>query len=133
MLEIGTWYGGGSTKLIAEALKESKKSDCVTNETHHCCSAFVSSFELFRPAYEFARRYHNSNPVWFIHGSTVGVDGMLKEDDISEDDKGDHFKLFYVRDRDLMSNEQPRLALPYRATCRSRTARWQRIHWLGRI
>ena len=114
VLEIGTWYGGGSTRLFADSFSELQtawpKGDCISNATHHCCHAFISSFELYTPAYEYARRSLHTSPVWFIHGSAVGVEGMLREDEIADEDKGEHFRLYYARDRELMAGEPPKLA-----------------------
>ena len=108
IIETGTWYGGGSTHEFAEGLKD--KANCATNATHHCCEAFVVSFELFMPALEHARLYHQDNPVWIVKGSTVGVDQMAKESDIPEDERnGEHFQLYYERDRELMSKATPKL------------------------
>ena len=108
IIETGTWYGGGSTHEFAEGLKD--KANCATNATHHCCEAFVVSLELFMPALEHARLYHQDNPVWIVKGSTVGVDQMAKESDIPEDERnGQHFQLYYERDRELMSKATPKL------------------------
>lgn len=108
IIETGTWFGGGSTHEFAEGLKD--KSNCATNSTHHCCEAFVVSFELFEPALEHARLYHQDNPVWIVKGSAVGVDQMAKESDIPDEERnGEHFQLYYERDRELMSKAMPKL------------------------
>ena len=69
-------YGRGSTMVLAKALMP--KSDCVFNATHTCCNSFVLTMEVFRPAWEYASLIHQSNPVWLVLGSTVGLDGMLQ-------------------------------------------------------
>ena len=92
---------------MAEALKG--KANCVTNTTHHCCEAFSVTFELFNPAFEHARLYHQDNPVWLVKGSTVPVDQMLQESELAESNKDQHFKLYYQRDKKLMGEAAPQL------------------------
>jgi len=108
IFEIGTWYGGGSTQAFVDGLKG--KANCVSNGTHHCCDSFVTTFELYEPAWNHARRYHQDNPVWLVHGTTVGVKQMLRVDEIPETEKGEHYRLYYERDRKIMKSNAPQLA-----------------------
>jgi hypothetical protein len=108
ILEIGTWYGGGSTKAFVDGMQH--KSNCITNTTHHCCHAFVITFEVFKPAWEHSRLYHQNNPVWLVLGTTVGLDDMLTEDEIPKEEKGEHFRLYYKRDQAIMQTNEPQLA-----------------------
>jgi hypothetical protein len=85
------------------------KSNCVFNSTHTCCSSFVLTMEVFRPAWEYASLVHQSSPVWLVLGSTVGLDGMLQADEIEELDRTDHFRMYYERDREIMRNTEPLL------------------------
>ena len=95
VLEIGTWYGGGSTvnlgrgirdswrKTLANSLSLSQGSD--NCEEHpkdggieRCCYSLVMTLEVFEPAWEHARRYLRDLPVHCIRGSTVRADEMLQ-------------------------------------------------------
>ena len=107
IFEIGTWYGGGSTQAFVDGLKN--KADCVSNTTHHCCNAFLTTFEIFEPAWNHARFYHQNNPVWLVQGTTVGVEQMLRPDQIPSGEKGEHYQLYYERDRKIMENNLPQL------------------------
>eukprot|EP00977_Amphora_coffeiformis_P010349 scaffold2418_cov175-Amphora_coffeaeformis.AAC.5 len=108
LLEIGTWYGGGSTQAFVQGLQGTNKATCVSNATHHCCDTFVTTFEIFGPAHEHARLYHQDNPVWLIKGTTVGVEDILKESEIPHKDA--HFELYYQRDLKLIKESEPQLA-----------------------
>ena len=108
ILEIGTWYGGGSTQSFVEGLEG--KPACTSNATHHCCTTFITTFEIYRPAWEYSRLFHQDNPVWLVLGTTVGVEDMLKEDEIPEDERNEHFRLYYERDRQIMQSQRPQLA-----------------------
>ena len=105
VIETGTWYGGGSTHVIAKALKQ--PGVCETNITHHICSSFVLSFESYQPAWEHARFSLQTYPAWLVFGSTVGVDDMLSPNQIETKDK--HYRLYYERDRKIMTTKQPEL------------------------
>ena len=105
ILEIGTWYGGGSTEAFVNGIKH--KSHCLSNITHHCCESFILTFEIYPPAWNHARLYHQKNPVWLVQGTTVSVDQMLSVKDIPS--KGEHFKLYYERDRAIMKKNTPQL------------------------
>lgn len=105
ILEIGTWYGGGSTDVMAKTLN--KKDTCLSSDTHHCCSAYIVTFEVYEPAWEYAARYLQNDPVWLILGTTVGVEDMLKPQDVPNKDQ--HYQLYYERDRAIMASQQPKL------------------------
>ena len=107
VVEIGTWYGGGSTTAFVEGLLP--KSNCVENATHRCCEAFVVTLEIFEEAWAHARLYHQSNPVHCVLGSTVPVEDMLKEEEIPTEEKSEHFDLYYLRDKSLMQKMDPKL------------------------
>jgi hypothetical protein len=62
--------------MLAKALLP--KSNCIFHAAHTCCSSFVLTVEVFQPAWEHASLVHQSNPVWLVLGSTVGLDGMLR-------------------------------------------------------
>lgn len=107
ILEIGTWYGGGSTLQLVNGIKH--KAKCISNKTHHCCHSYVVTMEVFEPAWKHASLFHQNNPVWLIKGTTVGVSEMLQEDEIPVNEKGEHYKLYYQRDKKIMANNKPLL------------------------
>lgn len=106
VLEIGTWRGGGSTLVMATAL--ALNSSCHFNETHQCCVRFLVTIELFADEWDYARHYLQNFPVWAIRGSTVGLDGLLKPEEIADHDF--HYELYYERDRAIMERDTPVLA-----------------------
>ena len=113
VVETGTWLGGGSTQVFAEAL--ALKARCVeANDTHACCDAFVATFEIFEPAHRYAKSYHRGKPVWLLHAGTVDVSEMLTKEEIPDEDLQKindryHFHLYYERDRALMGQSAGRL------------------------
>ena len=82
IIEIGTWFGGGSTQSFVNGIQP--KSNCISNLTHHCCEAFITTFEVYKPAWEYARMYHQDNPVWLVLGTSVKEQDMLKPSEIPE-------------------------------------------------
>lgn len=107
IIEIGTWFGGGSTQSFVDGIQS--KSNCISNLTHHCCEAFITTFEVYQPAWEYARMYHQDNPVWLVLGTSVKEQDMLKPSEIPENEKGEHYRLYYERDRKIMSSQTPKL------------------------
>lgn len=95
VLELGTWYGGGSTVNLARGIRESAVStnarslgasappdNCIESPsaagiTQRCCHSLVVTVEVFEPAWEHARRYLRDWPVWCVRGSTVAAEEML--------------------------------------------------------
>ena len=97
VLELGTWYGGGSTVNLARGIRDSavatiahslgasaptnnciERAGAVPGTIERCCHSLVVTVEVFEPAWEHARRYLRDWPVWCVRGSTVGADEMLK-------------------------------------------------------
>jgi hypothetical protein len=95
VLELGTWYGGGSTVNLARGIRDSAVAtiahslgasapagNCVERAaaggTERCCHSLVVTVEVFEPAWEHARRYLRDWPVWCVRGSTVAADEMLQ-------------------------------------------------------
>lgn len=105
ILEIGTWFGGGSTRVIADALNTT--ADCLIFESHKCCQSYLVTFEVFEPAWEYSSRYLQHDPVWLVLGTTVGVQDMLTNDEIPYQDE--HYRLYYERDKQIMASQQPKL------------------------
>lgn len=117
ILEIGTWFGGGSTYSMAAALQRAKgRTNCARSSgadngspagVFRCCRAIVLSLESHRPAWEIARTFLHALPVWAILGTAVSAAEMLPESQIPE--KDEHFRLYYIRDRDAMAAVAPQL------------------------
>ena len=96
VLELGTWYGGGSTVNLARGIRDSAvatiaqslgataaPNNCIEQAgqvggTDRCCHSLVVTVEVFEPAWEHARRYLRDWPVWCVRGSTVAADEMLQ-------------------------------------------------------
>ncbi|EFC48261.1 glycosyl transferase [Naegleria gruberi] len=93
VLEIGTWFGGGSTQCIAKGLKESGSHKR------------LYTLELYEPAWQYARKTYSHMPIYFILGGTVPTDKYLAPDEIPH--KDDHFKLYYQRDIELSKKNIP--------------------------
>jgi hypothetical protein len=95
VLELGTWYGGGSTVNLVKGVRDSARStlarslgasapsdNCVeqmgASGMERCCHSLVVTVEVFEPAWEHARRYLREWPVWCVRGSTVAAEEMLQ-------------------------------------------------------
>lgn len=119
VLEIGTFFGGGSTPDLASSIRDKPQDfspNCVRRQApdggglHKCCHSVVVTMEVFSPAWKHASQYLRGMPVWCVHGTTVTAEEMLQPSEISSRDKGPHFKLYYQRDRDLMQKFTPKLS-----------------------
>eukprot|EP00030_Apusomonadida_sp_AF-17_P007400 a841170_55.p1 GENE.a841170_55~~a841170_55.p1 ORF type:complete len:260 (+),score=83.12 a841170_55:57-782(+) len=97
VLEIGTWYGGGSSLCIAKALK-ARGGD-----------RMLYTMEIFEEAWDNARKLLKEYPVRCILGGTVPVDKYLKPHEIPDEEKGEHYKLYYERDIALAKVYEPML------------------------
>ena len=128
VLELGTWYGGGSTVNLGKGVRDSARAtmarslgasapadNCIeqpsptTGEPERCCHSMVVTVEVFEPAWEHARRYLRDLPVWCVRGSTVAAEEMLKVNEIPMRLRDAHFKLYYQRDLALMRRSAPQL------------------------
>ena len=102
VLEIGTWYGGGSSWCIAQGLRQSiadpEKPD-----------KWLITLEMFEPAWQYASQTLQRLPVTCVKGGTVGVEGYLTPEEMTDEDRSDeHYKLYYERDISL-ARESPEL------------------------
>jgi hypothetical protein len=83
VLELGTWYGGGSTQNLARGIDRTVSADnCVTRGMERCCRDLVITVEVFEPAWAYARRYLHDLPVWCVRGSIVTPEEMLSAEDV---------------------------------------------------
>jgi len=96
--ELGTWYGGGSTKCLATGLKEKGKGELYT-------------LEIYEPAWNYARKkYAEEFPmVKFLLGCSVSADGYIPKSDIPQKYLDEHFRLYYDRDIELSKRCVPML------------------------
>ena len=112
ILKIGKHTG---FNLIDDMLQGLATETCTnathgTHATHLCCDHFVATFEPSKKAMESARlRYGPDDPVWVVHGATVGVDDMLALDDLPESEREKH-RSEYEREKGLLKASQPQLA-----------------------
>lgn len=67
------------------------------------------TIELFKKAWEHARRFLRDLPVWCVKGSTVSSTDMLSPEEIPHRARDDHYKLYYRRDLALMNRSAPQL------------------------
>ena len=93
VLEIGTWYGGGTTQNLARGLQETG-SDKV-----------LYTIEMYEPAWQHARTKYSNMPIRFILGGTVPPEGYLRPEEIP--DKDEHYRLYYQRDIELAKKTIP--------------------------
>ncbi|KAG2381375.1 hypothetical protein C9374_006364 [Naegleria lovaniensis] len=93
VLEIGTWFGGGSTQCIAKGLQESGEDK------------LLYTIELYEPAWQYARKKFAHLPVRFILGGTVPTEKYLKPEEIPNHEE--HFRLYYQRDIELSKKSIP--------------------------
>ena len=109
-LEIGTWYGGGSSWCIAQGLRSSI-SDSVAPDK------WLITLELFEPAWEYAAKTLERLPVTCMRGGTVGIEGYVKPEEMTPEDlSSEHYRLYYERDVKLAIQVTPlleRLCLTY--------------------
>jgi hypothetical protein len=124
VIEIGTWFGGGSTMRLATGLHDTATGapNCVDTlaaandgdtKLRRCCHSFLITFEVFRPAWQNTVRDVKDLPVQAVLGTTVSASAMLAPSDVPANEKGAHFKLHYERDRSIMESGTPKL----HATC----------------
>ncbi len=110
-LEIGTYFGGGSTTQIANGLERTDGSNnCVTDPSdskRKCCTRALITLEIYRPAWEHSTMYLQDRCVWCILGTSVNASLMLTPDEIPN--KDEHFRLYYERDLKLLQNNEPQL------------------------
>ena len=103
VLEIGTWYGGGSSWCIAQGLRSSIRDGGAPDK-------WLMTLELFEPAWEYASKTLARLPVTCMRGGTVGVEGYLKPDQMTAEDRAsEHFRLYYERDVKLAVEVTPLL------------------------
>jgi hypothetical protein len=101
VLEIGTWYGGGSSWCIAQGLRESIGDEKTPDK-------WMITLEMFEPAWEYASATLALLPVTCMKGGTVGVEGYLKPEQMSvEDRENEHYQLYYERDLKLAAEVTP--------------------------
>ncbi|KAG2386505.1 hypothetical protein C9374_002249 [Naegleria lovaniensis] len=93
VLEIGTWFGGGSTQCIARGLQESGRDK------------LLYTIELYEPAWQYARKTYAHMPIRFILGGTVPTEMYLKPEEIPNKDR--HYELYYQRDIELSKKSIP--------------------------
>ena len=99
VLEIGTWFGGGSSWCIAQGLRASMGA---------VQDKWLFTLEMYEPAWEYASKTLSRLPVTCMRAGTVGVDGYLKPEQMTVEDRAsEHYKLYYERDIGLAAETTP--------------------------
>ncbi len=102
VLEIGTWFGGGSSWCIAQGLRESIKDAGRPDR-------WLITMELFDEAWKYSAETLQRLPVTCMKAGTVGIDGYLKREQMTEADRAsEHFALYYERDLRLAAQPEGR-------------------------
>lgn len=95
VLEIGTWYGGGSSWCIAQGLTQGK---------------WLITMEMFEEAWSYASETLRGMPVTCMHTGTVSVEDYLTPEQMTPEDRAsEHYKLYYERDIALANTTKPML------------------------
>lgn len=92
VLELGTWYGGGSSWCLAQGLRESMASPARPDK-------WLFTLEPFEPAWAHAAQTLARLPATCLLGGTVPWEAYLRPEEVPEEDRaGEHFRLYYERD-----------------------------------
>lgn len=91
----GTWYGGGSTQALAKGLQESGSHKVLI------------TIEMYEPAWQYARKRLIGYPVICLLAGTVPKEQYLTPDEIPDEEKTEHYKLYYERDIKLAEQHEP--------------------------
>ena len=98
VLEIGTWFGGGSSWCIAQGLKTSGNGK------------WLITMELIDEAWDYASKTLQRLPVTCMKAGTVGMEGYLKPDQMTAEDRAsEHYRLYYDRDIAVAKQTTPML------------------------
>ncbi len=65
------------------------------------------TLELYEPAWAYARKKYSHMPIRFILGGTVPREEYLTDDEIPDNEKTDHYNLYYQRDLKLAEQSEP--------------------------
>jgi hypothetical protein len=100
VLESGTWFGGGSSWCIAQALRSQVRDPARPDR-------WLMTLEIFEPAHAYSVQTLSRLPVTCLRGGTVGVEGYVSaaEAQADPDFSPEHFQLYYDRDRQLVAKE----------------------------
>lgn len=104
-LEIGTWFGGGSSWCIAQGLRSSIADAGRPDK-------WLLTMEMFDEAWQYASQTLRRLPVTCMKAGTVGLEGYLKPEQMTAEDRASpHYELYYERDVRLAREVQPLLEL----------------------
>ena len=103
VLEIGTWFGGGSSWCIAQGLRSSMATSARPDK-------WLITMEMFDEAWRYASQTLQRLPVTCMKAGTVGLEGYLKPEQMTEEDRANpHYQLYYERDVGLAREVTPLL------------------------
>ena len=74
VLEIGTWFGGGSSWELSTGLMASSTAGKVSDPTPLHFDKWLVTLEIFEEAWTYASRTLERLPVTCLLGGTVGLD-----------------------------------------------------------
>ena len=104
VLEIGTWYGGGSSWCIAQGLRSSLVDASRPDK-------WLFTMELFEDAWRYASMTLRRLPATCLRAGTVGLEGYLRPEQLTAEDRAnEHYRLYYARDVALAEAVKPLLA-----------------------
>lgn len=63
--------------------------------------------EMYEPAWNYARKKYQHMPIRFILGGTVPKEDYLKPNEIPDEEKTEHYRLYYERDLKLAQQTEP--------------------------
>ena len=103
VLEIGTWFGGGSSWCIAQGLRRSMTDAARPDK-------WLLTMEMFDEAWRYASQTLQRLPATCMKAGTVGLEGYLRPEQMTEEDRAsEHYRLYYDRDVGLAKEVTPLL------------------------
>ena len=101
-LELGTWYGAGSSLCIAKGMENPTFKN----------NKILYTIEIYEPAWLHARKVLRKYPVRCILGGTVPISGYLRPEEMTQEERSnEHYRLYYERDIQLAKYYEPMLEI----------------------
>jgi len=103
VLEIGTWFGGGSSWCIAQGLRSTLLNPARPDK-------WLLTLEMFDEAWRYASQTLQRLPATCMKAGTVYLDAYLKPEQMTQEDRAsEHYQLYYERDIGLAREATPLL------------------------
>ena len=84
VLEVGTGHGGGSSWCLAQGLRSSIRDPISPDK-------WLFTVEVWEPAWEYAVQTLRRLPVTAVKGTSVGPEGFVKPEDLTDDERSKSF------------------------------------------